>query len=276
MVGVSFFIIIEQELGFTSLKESTVYEYCKGNKELETCVLENSSRYSNYVNLLNRNSLTNPNKVKVDEDDRGGCDLVALKKLASKSSKSFFYSLSEKELLVRSWIVTCSDDASRSLYISFNGKAHPTDRDIPPDPKELDETFDETFAFATDFFSSPENQLRRGDFGKVALVTSFDILPFLLAIAPLLLMIYAAYLFRIHIFPLKNENISEWLSSQKKFRIALVLTLIWFSIFLISITTTSGYGRLLQTTGAAVLILFAQFYPLLLILITKYITSSEN
>ena len=53
MVGVSFFIIIEQELGFTSLKESTVYEYCKGNKELETCVLENSSRYSNYVNLLN-------------------------------------------------------------------------------------------------------------------------------------------------------------------------------------------------------------------------------
>jgi len=96
------------------------------------------------------------------------------------------------------------------------------------------------------------------------------------AILPTILIPYLIYILRSHLIPNKGENITDWLDSQKKFRMVLVFSLIWSVLFLAFGFILEVYGELYFSDPGLYAFILINFYPLVLLFISKFIVSAKE
>ena len=107
---------------------------------------------------------------------------------------------------------------------------------------------------------------------------AFNYLRILIILLPPFLIFYLLYRFKNHVLPQKGESIIDWLKSQKKFRVSLIISLLLFLIpFFFQAEEiykefTSNYGNI----GDGLLLLSILTYPLIVVLSARFITTSRD
>lgn len=107
---------------------------------------------------------------------------------------------------------------------------------------------------------------------------AFNYLRILIILLPPFLIFYLLYRFKNHVLPQKGESIIDWLKSQKKFRVSLIISLLLFLIpFFFQAEEiynefTSNYGNI----GDGLLLLSILTYPLIIVLSARFITTSRD
>ena len=78
----------------------------------------------------------------------------------------------------------------------------------------------------------------------------------------------------------KSQQTYEWLLRTKKFRTALVLSIIWFIFFFIALFTAAEFSELNPFKESESLALWLVYlfslYPLMALLVSYYLYSAEN
>ena len=172
-------------------------------------------------------------------NDKGGCDLDTL--------KGFQYNDKAYDLETRqSWIKACEDPLADKFAEWEERKA-----------RILDE------AASTDL--------------KLSYKT-FNYFRIIISLLPPFLLFYLLYRFKNHVIPNKGESLIDWLQSQKKFRISMIIAFVIFVIpfgFLVEDILDEFFGRR-GNVGFGLLWLSILTYPLITILTARFITTSKD
>tara|TARA_Y100000590_G_scaffold463677_1_gene631052 strand:- start:2882 stop:3271 length:390 start_codon:yes stop_codon:yes gene_type:complete len=107
-------------------------------------------------------------------------------------------------------------------------------------------------------------------------IVALNEMDFYVAFLPAILIPYLIYILRSHLIPNKGENITDWLNSQKKFRMVLVFSLIWSVLFLTLGFIWEFYLHTDLSDPYLYFFMLINFYPLVLLFISKFIVSAKE
>ncbi len=287
--------------GFERERTTSFYSYCidgRGSSDASTslgdCVKQSSSRYRDFMKMINRVPVQDGEYRK---GDRGGCDFINL--------RSFSYTDPNYDREHRLYFIRgCQDNGSINLYQMITGKKFMSNGDaadeivtyLPkvyfsdycPNYKDnggyiYSDSFDIAVSNSCNYFKSDYAQKLAKNYDGQTIIEilkspeyenrTYRVLsPFLLLLtfSPVLLLCFVTYKYKPLLLPSKGENITSWLESQKKFRTSLVLSSLWAFVFVLILVFVD-----IRSASRVVLILVSS-YPLVLLLSTKFIVSSKD
>lgn len=309
LVIVGFSLIVSEETKLETKNEVSIYEYCSTeygygermtSSQLLRCTREVSDRYNSYVYAVIRSP--NINFI----NDKGSCDFAAL--------ESFLFRNAHEDIVKRlTYLRSCQDRASMSIdlriagtkrqqdYIEgkiFNGKPvnivgkgpvrdlaafanytctesythyyrNQIERGIRDAEEACNYFVSETSKrYAKTYPNSTIEDILKDKEYDTKVFYSFSIWLTILIFLPIFIYIYLLVKFRKKLFPSSFEDATGWMNSQRKFRISIVLILLW--------TLTWSLAEFIGGADEPILLFSIAAYPLIVLLMLKFIASSDD
>lgn len=285
LISFIFFIFIEDKTDFEVKKETTLDEYCESKDDYIDCIFSNNSALRYFEESALREPYPDNDHAK---DDKGGCDRVFLesfqfkdksvdalnreKHLKSCNPYTYIgYLLSKgtsKDFLSNDY----NDTLAVTLYNTL--ELENSDENLTEEKLELFKEFiREPYTLSSDgskntslltstdgeFFYRPEYLWDGYEFSYWIVV---------LGLSPLIAFTFLYFKFYQRQKPIFGKNTFEWIKSKRKFRISILICLLWLSLWLAIAAALDGMDELY-------FYLFG-LYPILSILSSYFIITAED